>query len=81
MLHAVITSKGQTTIPKPIREFLHLHSGDQIDFIIEGKDRVIIRPSTMEVHHIKGLLKRKDGKKLTLEQMDEAIAKGAKGEK
>lgn len=78
--HAIITSKGQTTIPKPVRDFLHLHTGDQIDFIIEGENRVVIRPSTLDVHHIKGLLKRKDGKKLTVEQMNEAIAKGARGE-
>ncbi len=36
---STITSKGQTTIPKNIRKYLKLHSGDKIDFIIgkEGK--------------------------------------------
>ena len=80
MLSAVLTSKGQTTIPKVVREFLHLHPGDQIDFIMEEEGKVVIRPATLDVSHLKGLLKRPHGKKLTIAQMNEAIIKGASGD-
>jgi len=53
MLSATLTSKGQTTIPKRVRDFLHLHPGNQIDFILEGEGKVIIRPATLDVTHLK----------------------------
>lgn len=39
---AKITARGQTTIPKAIREAANLHEGDVIAFVIEG-DRVVVR--------------------------------------
>jgi len=39
---ASITTKGQTTIPKEIREKSGLREGDRAIFIIEG-ERVVIR--------------------------------------
>ena len=33
---SVLTSKGQTTIPKEVREFLGLEAGDRIIYVIEG---------------------------------------------
>ncbi|WP_390889297.1 AbrB/MazE/SpoVT family DNA-binding domain-containing protein [Leptodesmis sichuanensis] len=36
MLTSTITSKGQITIPKAIRDLLNLHPGDRIDFIVEN---------------------------------------------
>ena len=39
---AKITSRGQTTIPKPIREAAALRQGDMISFELAG-DHVVIR--------------------------------------
>jgi AbrB family looped-hinge helix DNA binding protein len=39
---AKLTSKGQTTIPEPIRKRLRLAPGDRIAFAVEG-DRVTLR--------------------------------------
>jgi AbrB family looped-hinge helix DNA binding protein len=41
MATSLLTVKGQTTIPKKIREYLNLHPGDKIDFIVDenGKSR------------------------------------------
>ena len=39
---AKITARGQTTIPKPIREAAGLHEGDVIAFEIEG-DRLVVQ--------------------------------------
>ncbi len=43
---AKVTTKGQITIPKTIREFLDLKEGSKIIFIQKGKD-VIIKNSAM----------------------------------
>lgn len=43
---AKVTTKGQITIPKAIRELLDLKEGSKIIFIQKGKD-VIIKNSSM----------------------------------
>ena len=40
---ARLTSKGQVTVPKEIRDALDLHEGDQVVFRIEGRRAVIAR--------------------------------------
>ncbi len=77
-MQATITSKGQVTIPKAVRDALHLQSGDRLDFMIEADGSVRIVPATSSVTELKGLVPPPD-KPLTLEEMDEAIAKGAAG--
>lgn len=41
MITSKLTSKAQTTIPRPVRVALNLKEGDQIGFEIEG-DRVLL---------------------------------------
>lgn len=81
MAVATLTSKGQTTIPKRVREHLKLNPGDKLDFVIESDGRVVVRPANLDVRELKGLLKRKDGKVLSIEDMNRAIAGGAAGRK
>lgn len=40
---ATVTSKGQVTIPKEIRDFLHIRTNDKLDFVMDG-ERVMIAP-------------------------------------
>jgi antitoxin PrlF len=40
-----ITSKGQTTIPKEIRDHLHLKPGDRIEFVTDEDGRVVVLPT------------------------------------
>lgn len=40
---ATVTTKGQVTIPKEIRDLLQIRSNDKVDFIVEG-DRVLMAP-------------------------------------
>ncbi len=40
---STITSKGQVTIPKPLRDQLNLTPHDKVDFSING-DQIILRP-------------------------------------
>ena len=39
-----MTSKGQVTIPKSIREVLGVKPGDQVEFELLSDQRVIVRP-------------------------------------
>lgn len=75
MSMATITSKGQTTIPKEIRDHLKLHPGDRIDFIIEREGRVVIEPSTVDVKELEGILHKPGKKAVSVEDMNQAIRK------
>jgi AbrB family looped-hinge helix DNA binding protein len=43
MLQTTLTSKGQVTIPKHVRDSLCLHAGDKVEFIITENNEVLIR--------------------------------------
>lgn len=75
MPSAAITVKGQTTIPKKIREHLNLHAGDQLDFVIEDSGKVIIRPATIDVKELEGLLHRPGMKAISVKEMKAVIKK------
>jgi antitoxin PrlF len=79
MARSTLTSKGQTTIPKEIRDFLNIHPGDPIDFII-SKEGVLMRPASIDISELKGILP-KPKKPVTLEAMDRKIRERAKGSK
>lgn len=40
---ARLTSKGQVTIPKSVREALELHQGDQVVFRVERKRAIVAK--------------------------------------
>jgi len=77
MTTSTITSKGQTTIPKEVRDRLGLHPGDKIDFVFDVDGQLVIKPRTVHVRELFGILKRKDGRIATLEDMEQAIVAGA----
>ena len=72
---STLTSKGQTTIPKDVRNHLKLRTGDQIDFVIEPDGSVVIRPATVHVRELKGILHRKGMKALSVNAMNAAVRK------
>jgi AbrB family looped-hinge helix DNA binding protein len=78
MATATLTTKGQVTIPKKIRETLKLHSGDKIEIIVTGKGEAIIRPICKKVDEIFCKLHRSGRKTVTLEAMDDAVGKRMK---
>jgi bifunctional DNA-binding transcriptional regulator/antitoxin component of YhaV-PrlF toxin-antitoxin module len=55
------------TIPKDVLIFLSIKTGEQLDFLIE-KDRVILRPVTVDVRDLKGILKRESHKTVSIFQ-------------
>lgn len=75
-MQATITSKGQVTLPKPIRDRLHLKPGDKIDFMLEDDGCLRVAPVTAPVTQLKGMLP-KPAAPVALEAMDEAISRAA----
>lgn len=73
MATATLTTKGQVTIPKEIREALELHTGDKIEIIVTEKREAIIRPISKKVDEIFCKLHKPGRKAVTLEAMDDAI--------
>ena len=73
MPSATVTSKGQVTIPKEVRELLRVKVGDLLDFIVDPSGRVEIRAGTLQASDLKGMLHRPGRRPVTLEEMDRAI--------
>ncbi|MCY4255912.1 MAG: AbrB/MazE/SpoVT family DNA-binding domain-containing protein [Gammaproteobacteria bacterium] len=78
-MQATITSKGQVTLPKAIREKFQLEPGDRIEFVFEHDNLLRVAPVTSPVTQLKGMLP-KPAVPATLQEMDEAIAKAATDE-
>ena len=70
---ATVTSKGQVTLPKKVREALRIKAGDRIDFVLDESGSVQILPGRLDVRDLKGLLRRVGRRPVTLEAMREAI--------
>lgn len=68
---ATVTSKGQVTIPKAIRESLDLHAGDRVEFRTEG-DQVVLEAATGDLTELEGFL-GEPPVRLTVEEMAEAV--------
>ena len=70
---SLITSKGQTTIPKKIRDYLHLQPGDKIDFVVEEGGKVVLEPATFDVRELEGILHRPGMKAVSADEMKNAL--------
>ena len=70
---AKLTSKGQVTIPKIVRDALHLHTGDKLEFIITKNRDALIRPVTKKVDDVYGRLQKPGRKPVSVEEMDSAV--------
>ncbi len=79
MQESTVTTKGQTTLPKDVRAALKLHPGDRVRYmILDGGEVRLVR--SRPVMQLAGFLKDRTDKRASLEDMDEAIAKGASGQ-
>ncbi len=72
-MEATLTSKGQITIPKAVRDSLKLHVGDRLEFLVDPDGSVRIVPATRPVTDLKVLLPRPT-RALSLEEIDAVIA-------
>lgn len=77
MVTATVTSKGQITIPAPVRAALGLEPGSRVE---AGKGQYLIVAATDEVQSLKGMLRRPRSA-VSIEQMNEVIAARGAGRK
>src|ERR1700757_1968075 len=75
-MHSTVTSKGQTTIPEPIRKALGIQPGDKLEYELE-EDRATIRVHP-GLRSLKGALASKKGKGMSFAAIREAAAKAAR---
>jgi len=72
MAESTVTAKGQTTIPKAIRDRLGLKPGGKVRYFIAHNGNVMILP-VRPASVLRGIIKY-DGPPVSIEDMDEAIA-------
>jgi AbrB family looped-hinge helix DNA binding protein len=73
-MEATLSSKGQATIPKAVRERLQIKPGDRFKFFFHP-DGVILLPK-IPTARLKGMIP-KLAQPVSLEEMDRAIPEGA----
>lgn len=73
MPSATVTSKGQLTLPKAIRDRLHVNPGDTVEFVIEDSGQIHVRAGSVDVRDLRGLLRKPGRQPVTLDAMEEAI--------
>jgi antitoxin PrlF len=66
-IDATLTGKGQTTIPKAIRDSLRMKAGDKMSFTLMPDGVVIMRVKNRRVSDLAGLLYKKGRKPVPIE--------------
>lgn len=79
MARATVSSRGQTVIPKPVRDHLGLRPGDEVEFLVRDDGEVLVKPATEDVRKLKGILHRAGRKPVSLRAMREAIRRRGSG--
>ena len=73
---STISSKGQLTVPKIVRDALGLAAGDRVQFVAhEGGFKLVA--ASQDVRELKGLFAGRRKKAATLAEIDAAIQRGA----
>jgi AbrB family looped-hinge helix DNA binding protein len=85
-VRAVVTSKGQITIPKPVRDALGIGESDQVEFEVRGK-RATMKPVERNFFRWYGSVKARNRpenfKKIreeTAREVGRRVARGTRGE-
>ncbi len=74
-MHTTLTSKGQMTLPSAMRSRMGLAAGDQLLVTMQDANTIVLtRPVTTPSPRLRGFLS-KPKKALTVEQMDEGVAR------
>jgi len=73
-MESALSVKGQTTIPKAIRDHLHLQPGDRIKFFLHPDGSVVILPK-IPTSKLNGSVRVR--RRASLDDMETAIGEGA----
>ena len=76
MSTSTVTSKGQITLPRNVRQALGLGVGDKVDFVeVEGGFKIV--PLRKDVRGLRGKFAGRVKRPVTVQEMDDAIAQSA----
>ena len=74
-MESALSIKGQATIPKAIREHLHLEPGDRIKFFVHPDGSVVILPK-LRASVLKGIISPRKRRPVSVDEMNEAVEAG-----
>ena len=69
MSESTLTSKGQTTIPKNIRDSLRLKPGHRMTYTLMPDGTVVLRVKNKSIMRLAGSLRRKGQKTVPVEML------------
>lgn len=70
MSESTVTVKGQTTVPQPVRDAMHVETGSKLIWSVMPDGTAIVRAKTKSVLDLVGMLKVPKGKKVRVEDMN-----------
>jgi AbrB family looped-hinge helix DNA binding protein len=74
-----LTSKGQITIPKEIRERLRLEAGHRVEFLTDAGGQVVLKARNGDVRTLKGSIRSRRRRAPSLKEINSAIARSYAG--
>lgn len=77
MSAATVTSKGQITLPKAVRDRLELGAGDRVDFVMAADGRFDLIPVKSSIKSLKGCVPAPK-KPVTIDAMSMLVRQRAK---
>lgn len=76
MARTTLTSKGQITLPKEIREQLGLKAGVRFECFVDRDGQIVLVPLTVKLEDLIGILPYSEPRK-SAEEINEAIVQAA----
>src|SRR5882762_7845929 len=73
---STLMSKGQITIPKEVRDRLHLKTGSRLEFFVDPSGRVILQTLNSDFRALKGMIGSKR-KRLCLSERSTKLSPAA----
>jgi antitoxin PrlF len=73
---STLTSKGQITIPQEIREELQLRKGQRLEFRVDARGCLILKPLTNDIRRLRGIVRSSRKRPPSLAAIRKVIADG-----
>lgn len=70
MSESTITTKGQTTVPQPVRDAMQAQTGAKLVWSVMPDGTAIVRAKTKSIADLAGMLKVAKGKRVSVEAMN-----------
>ena len=67
MSESTITTKGQTTVPQPVRDAMQAQAGSKLVWSVMPDGTAIVRAKTKSILDLAGMLKIARGKRVSIE--------------